>query len=36
MLDLRRILLAVAILFGLNVLQPAKARAFELTGAWAS
>jgi len=28
--------LAVALLLGLNVLQPANARAFELTGAWAS
>ena len=36
MLDLRRMPLAVAILFGLNVLQPAKVQAFELTGAWAS
>src|SRR3954464_10021572 len=36
MLDLRRMPTAVAILFGLNILQPAKAQAFELTGAWAS
>jgi hypothetical protein len=36
MLDLRRMPAAVAILVGLNVLQPAKAQAFELTGAWAS
>ncbi len=36
MLDLRRMPIAVAILFGLNLLQPAKVEAFELTGAWAS
>src|ERR1700704_7007180 len=36
MLDLRRMPVTVAILFGLSVLQPAKAQAFELTGAWAS
>ena len=36
MLDLVRMPAAVAILFGLNVLLPAKAQAFELTGAWAS
>jgi hypothetical protein len=36
MLDLRRMPLAAVILFGLSVLQPVKAQAFELTGAWAS
>ena len=36
MLDLRRMPVTVAILFGLSVLQPAKVEAFELTGAWAS
>ena len=36
MLDLRRMPVTVAILFGLSVLQPAKVQAFELTGAWAS
>jgi hypothetical protein len=36
MLDLRRMAVTAAILFGLSMLQPAKAQAFELTGAWAS
>ncbi len=36
MLDLRRMPVAAAILFGLSVLHPAKVQAFELTGAWAS
>src|ERR1700760_2445392 len=36
MLDLRRMPVTAAMLFGLCILQPAKARAFELTGAWAS
>ena len=36
MSDVRRRLATIAILLGLNVLQPANARAFELTGAWAS
>ena len=36
MLDLRRMPMAFTILLGLSVLQPDKAEAFELTGAWAS
>jgi hypothetical protein len=36
MLNLHRMSVAAAILFGLNILQPAEVQAFELTGAWAS
>lgn len=36
MLDLRRMPWTATVLFGLSVLPPAKAQAFELTGAWAS
>ena len=36
MLDLRRMPVTIAILFGVSVLQPVETRAFELTGAWAS
>ena len=36
MSDLGRTLVAVAMLFGLNILQPGQVHAFELTGAWAS
>ena len=36
MLDLRRMPVTIAILFGVSVLLPVETRAFELTGAWAS
>src|SRR4029079_16782260 len=36
MSDMRRRLAAIAILLGLNVLQPAEGHAVALTGAWAS
>ncbi|MHB8270727.1 hypothetical protein [Bradyrhizobium sp.] len=36
MLNLRRMPVTAGILFGLCILHPAKAQAFELTGAWAS